>query len=78
MYQSCRMNSVYLKVMSETVASALQFLDEERTRETQRFIRMIDQFFDDLNVKNSLKGKLKRKPFRYPYTSPNGERFKVL
>ena len=45
--------------MSETVASALQFVDEERARETRQFIRMIDLFFDALNVKNPLEGKLK-------------------
>ena len=38
--------------MSETVASALQFVNEEQTRETRLFIRMIDKFFDALNVKN--------------------------
>ena len=63
--------------MSETVASALQFVDDDRTRETQQFIRMIDLFFDALNVKNPLEGKLKRKPFRLPYYTPQDERFKV-
>ena len=66
-----------LQVMSETVASALQFMDEDRTKETRQFIRMIDLFFDALNVKNPLEGKLKRKPFRFPYYTPQDERFKV-
>ena len=52
-----------LKVMSETVASALQMVDEENTRETRLFIRMIDMWFDALNVKNRLEGQLKRKDF---------------
>ncbi len=52
-------------------------MDEERTRETRHFIRMIDMFFDALNVKNPLEGKLKRKPYRLPYYSHQDERFKV-
>ena len=68
---------VFVQVMSETVASALQFTNNERTKETRKFIRMIDTFFDCLNVKSPLEGKLKRKQFRSPYTSPNDERFKV-
>ena len=64
--------------MSETVASALQFIDEERTRETRQFIRMMDLFFDALNVKNPLEGMVKRKSFCLPYYTPKDERFKVL
>ena len=40
-----------LKVMSEIVASALQMIDEENTRATYLFIRMIDMCFYALNVK---------------------------
>ena len=64
-------------MISETVASALQFVDDDRRRETRQFIRMIDLFFDALNAKNSLEGKLKRKPFHLPYYTPQDERFKV-
>jgi len=56
--------------MSETVASALQVIDEDNTRATRLFIRMIDMCFDALNVKNTLEGKLKRKEFQLPYTDP--------
>ena len=66
-----------IQVMSEMVASALQFVDEERTSETWQFIRMIDLFFDALNVKNPLEGKLKRKTFHHPYCNSQNERFKV-
>ena len=69
---------VFIQVMSETVASALQFTNEERTRETQKFIQMIDTFFDCLNVNSPLEGKLKRKQSRSPYTSPNDEIFNAL
>lgn len=65
------------QVLSETVASALQLLDEEKTRETRLFIRMMDTFFDAMNVKNPLEGKHKRKDGRAPYYSAKDERFKV-
>ena len=63
--------------MSESVASALQMLNKEGTRETRLFIRMIDMFFDYLNVKSPLLGKLKRKESIVPYMSRSDERFKV-
>lgn len=63
--------------MSETVASALQVVNEDNTRATRLFIRMTDMCFDALNVKNTLEGKLKRKNYRLPYTDPLDERFKV-
>ena len=63
--------------MSESVASALQMINEAGTRETRVFIRMIDKFFDCLNVKSPLLYKLKRKDSIAPYRSPSDERFKV-
>ena len=47
--------------MSESVASALQLLNEQGTRETRTLIRMIDRFFDALNVKSAIQWKVKRK-----------------
>ena len=66
-----------LQVLSETVASALQFLDDDNTCETRKMIRMMDIFFDCLNVKNPLEHKLKRKDSRAPYCKVNDWRFKV-
>ena len=66
-----------LKVTSETVASALQIVDEENTSSTRLFIRMIDMWFDALNEKNRLKGQLKRKDFRLPYINSSDYRFRV-
>lgn len=63
--------------MSESVASALQMLDRDGTRETRLFIRMIDTFFDYLNVKSPLLSKLKQKDSIAPYHSRSDERFKV-
>ena len=64
-------------MLSETVASALQFLDDDSTRETRKLIRMMDIFFDYLNVKNPLEHKLKRKDSHAPYRKVNDWRFKV-
>ena len=64
--------------MSESVACALQLINQEATRETRIFIRMIDTFFDYLNTKGPLVAKLKRKDSVAPYTSPTDQRFKVI
>ena len=63
--------------MSETVACGLQMLNEENTRETRIFIRMMDKFFDCLNVKGPMMGILKRKENLNPYSSHRDERFEV-
>lgn len=63
--------------MSETVASAFQILRPDETHETRLFIRMMDQFFDSLNVKSPKMGILYRKDYCLPYTSPSDHRFKV-
>ena len=64
--------------MSETVASALEFLDNDNTRETRLFIQMVDRFFDYLNVRSPLAHQLKRKEGIAPYRKPDDQRFKVL
>lgn len=64
--------------MSESVACALQMLpNKDHTSEARIFIRMIDVFFDCLNVKGPKIGELQRKDNRLPYTSPTDGRFKV-
>lgn len=63
--------------MSESVACALEFMDNDRTQQTRLFIRMVDMFFNCLNVKSPMQGKLKRKDNLIPYKSPHDERFKV-
>ena len=67
-----------MQVLSSTVADALTFEDRDDTIETRQFIRMMDMFFDCLNVRNTVDGKVKRKDFRKPYRSQQDERFKVL
>lgn len=66
-----------MQVMSDGVASALQVLNRDRTSETRLFIRMIDTFFDNLNVKGPMMATFKRKESIAPYTSSMDERFKV-
>ena len=60
------------------MADALTFYDQDETTETRVFIRMVDQFFDCMNVRSKLEGKLRRKDQRLPYTSSNDHRFKVF
>lgn len=59
------------------MASALEFLDNDHTKETRLFIRMVDRFFDYLNVRFPLTHQLKRKESIAPYRKPTDERFKV-
>ena len=67
----------FFQVLSSTVADALTFEDRDETVETRQFIRHMDMFFDCLNVRNPIEGKLRRKEFREPYRSPHDERFNV-
>ena len=63
--------------MSETVACGLEKINCKGTEQTRLFIRMIDRFFDCLNIKGPLLYKLKKKDSLKPYTSPEDEKFKV-
>jgi len=68
----------YMQVLSSTVADALTYEDRDETVETRQFVRLMDMFFDCLNVRNPIEGKLRRKGFREPYRSPHDERFSVF
>ena len=61
-------------MLSETVASALEFLDNDDTLETRTFIRMFDWFFDTMSA---LQGKFKRKDIMEPFHKEDDFRFKV-
>ena len=61
--------------MSESVGIALEFLDNDNTKETRLFIRMVDRFF---NVRSPLAQQLQRKEGIAPYRKPNDQQFKVL
>jgi len=67
--------------MSESVAKALESGGDKRTEETVKFIKMIDKFFDALNVANLNTGRKKRKAFQSPYIKNSKKkdfRLKVL
>ena len=49
----------------------------EETSETAKFIKMMDCFFDCLNVNSFTVGKKKRKVFQDPYRSSDDFRLKV-
>ena len=60
------------------MADGLAFLKNDDTTETERFIRMIDRFFDCLNVRSLNKGGRKLKPALQPYRNCDDERLKVF
>ena len=67
-----------MQVLSETVSKALESTGGDEASETAKFVKMIDQFFDCLNVTNLTNGKHKRKSFQDPYTSADDFRLKVM
>lgn len=66
-----------LQEMSESIASAWQYLDNDKMQQTRLFICMVDRFFDSLNVRNPLIAQVKQKDSIAPYKSQNDERFEV-
>lgn len=66
-----------MQVLSESVASALEYMNRDETIETRRFIRVMDVFFDCLNSKNVIEYRQKCKDTRTPYRTPDDWRFKV-
>ena len=66
-----------VKVLSESVAHALQFYGDPDTTETQRFVRTFDKFFDCLNVRSPSEYIKKRKENLQPYTSADDRRLCV-
>ena len=63
--------------MSESVACALEWIDDDNTQQTRLFIRMIDKFFDCMNSKGPKMALLKRKADIAPYAKETDHRFKV-
>ena len=55
------------------MACALEQTGGEEVSETVRFVRMMDRFFDCVNVNNFNAGKKKRKPFQCHYTKGDDE-----
>ena len=64
--------------MSESVACALEYLDNDTTQQTGLFIRMTYKCFDCLNSKGPKMVMLKRKADIGPHTKMSDYRFKVI
>lgn len=59
------------------MSDALAYFGNSDTKETEKFILMMDRFFDCLNVRNMDGWAFKRKPDLKPYFSPDDQRFEV-
>ena len=63
---------------SKSVADGLAHCGLNYTESIDKFIRICDQFFDCLNVCNTLEDQIKRKPTLEPYIDRNDWRVKVF
>ena len=61
------------------MAEAFAYENKPYTRETERFVRTFDKFFDLMNVRSLKEGVYKRKPNLKPYRNDAGstERLQV-
>ena len=66
------------QVLSRSVSNVLNEWGPPGAKETAKFCRMIDSFFDLLNVRCLDEGKLKGKPFLRPFDEINNIRFDWL
>ena len=60
------------------MANALEYFGDPQTRETERFIRHMDRFFDCLNVRSFSESYQKRKDDLRPYISSDDSRLQVV
>ena len=70
--------SLAAQVLSATTANTLKQFYGSDTHETAEFCKLMDMFFDALNVRSTKEGQFKRKKFLQPYTSLNDEKFHWL
>ena len=63
--------------MSKTVADAFSRQEDPTLRETERFIRTFDKFFDLMNVRSTKECIYKRKPDVRPYRKSTDPRLAV-
>ena len=68
---------LFFKVLSTTVANAFAMEEDEALRETERFIRAFDKFFDLMNVRNATECIYNRKPNLRPYRKSTNPRLLV-
>ena len=69
--------SVFLQLLSESVAKALVLSGDPAVQETAKFVAMFDKFFDALNVSNYTSDVRKRKVLQQPYRSGDDCRLKI-
>ena len=67
-----------VQILSASVANVLQEYGPPEAAETAKFCRLMDDFFDCLNVRNTTEHKTKIKPNLKPYSDPDDERFNWL
>ena len=60
-----------------TVANALEYIGDANTRETIRFVKTFDRFFDMLNTRSIEESKYKNKSDLACYRSAEDKRLKV-
>ncbi len=71
-------SSFYFKVLSSSVANALQSFYGQKLQGTVEFIKTFDKFFDCMNTRSLTEANRNRKPDMAPYTSPDDSRLKVF
>ena len=64
-------------MLSNSVAEALDMMNDPDVEKTVEFCRMFDRFFDCLNVSSLVEGKHSRNAFKAPYHSAKDFRIKV-
>lgn len=72
---SCMRVNLAAQVLSVTVAAVMTAYSTPDTAATARLCKMMDQFFDCLNVRSTTEHLRKRKPLLAPYTSIDDPRF---
>ena len=66
-----------MQVLSKSVADAMEYIGDVNTKETERFVRFFDRFFDMLNTRSMEESIYKRKPDLAPYRTSEDTRLKV-
>jgi hypothetical protein len=66
------------QVLSFTVANALEMLYGDNISETVKFLRVMNRFFDCINVRNLFEGRNKRNPDLNSYRSTDDDRLRWL
>ena len=66
--------SLAAQVLSSTVSNALDHVYGERVSNTAKFVRIMDKWFDVMNVKHLNEGRNKRNVNLLPFTDVNDER----